>query len=1217
VAQGKGLLTMLAVAWVERGGVDPNFAVGVGDELWGHLFGLTGLRQAPAGAQKLTRYVRGVWVMGGPIHFATEDTDDDQLTATKGTYPNLLSRRAAVGCEVSAGGKSGAMVPVLGSFCGLERSNICFAFSETRLTALKRATETVALFLSLIDCQDWETGVMQLCLRSENYLDQMKAECKLVEALQHGPTPYGVHPMTGKEFQRADDLWQLVMVRSSGLSTPEAITAWSCFLLGEALLQLSFVFGDEGATSAEVDADVEAMVDVVKQVSKLLDARQMLVVSIYVSGAGCEPHRAIMLLGTSAVVYYDPSGNADSQSDHHRLRSTHIRSYLRQKFGVDFGTSFSDVAGVDAACPQGAKGSCDTNCNAHCMVAVISACYAGLQNAMPVMCVARRLGVKVMDTIAAILPSALVKFAVEHRGSPFEPECSKYAPLGGWQPSVFDHYQARFRFERSMPEWRKVILCALAVDERADGPASACFGPASQATPDGKRKNTAGALRLSPSVQLEPDGCETASELQVVVLGDIGAGTGSTMRTAWRRSDQRAIEVKVGISVEPDTTLLWGPHLRGDELYRQARFIHTVEELEPTSEAMMAVNVFKASLPCAPNAMDLFDRFLGFPTADSRAACMIALAGLIASCRKGLWVIENTRGFETSLLCTFIRNLVSACGGGSMLWVGYGAHYHLPSNGVRVYLFVANVVAKHLLAGIEVELRSRAPSSRMRLSDVLRKRGNSQPVSEDLVLVRDKTERGGSFDGPRRISTLTRGGAFVAVAYGADLASDVAARQRVARTALVSMGAYVLGDQCLEFTRAGVCAVTGTEPELVSHLSNGDEFRALGGIAHVGIEEAVWDAVLSSLVAHASVWREAFALGPRMPDDPLTQVVQRHVSTFSSSLCLNVLPWKGQTLMAQFDGFAELPWLRVCVAGQLPPVAHLQLQAKTGLMLVVAWLPLSDDVSSTALELDIVPPTTSMMQLLQKASEVCGVPVPQFWSRENLKAGSPPVGVLVMQAVSASRVHLPLVRELLLRRCCALLRIRLLDAAGIEKFLEELLAIAMTARFRMRYENGDSAIHGDPVSAGNSVMITLLFLPLFADWELQPRSIIGVPARGTMFRGAQGDAQNTLIPVALSIGATLDGVPDGTVDGAFKRTGLTRSRMPGVLDRHRPLMRTAIDGSSVLSINSTLPHASSLSDVALNDDRIVLSNGESLLRRILDVEVLSALGFASVNGQNH
>jgi hypothetical protein len=324
----------------------------------------------------------------------------------------------------------------------------------------------VALFLSLIDCQDWETGTMQLCLRSESYSDQMKAECKLVEALQHGPTPYGVHPMTGKEAQREVDLWQMVMECSSRLSTPEAITAWSCFLQGEALLQLSFVFKDEGTTSLEVDADVEIMVNIVKQVSKMLDTRQMLVVSIYVDGAGCEPHRAIMLLGTSDVVYYDPSGNDVSQSDHHRLRSTHIRGFLRRTFGVDFGTSFSDVAGVDAACPQGAKGSCDFNCNAHCMVAVVSACYAGLPNAMPAMCVMRRLGVKVMDTIAAVLPSVLVKLAVEHRGSPFDPECSRYAPLGGWQPSVFSHYKARYRFEKSMPEWRQLIGVALAVDER-------------------------------------------------------------------------------------------------------------------------------------------------------------------------------------------------------------------------------------------------------------------------------------------------------------------------------------------------------------------------------------------------------------------------------------------------------------------------------------------------------------------------------------------------------------------------------------------------------------------------------------------------------------------------------------------------------------------------------------------------------------------------------
>ena len=115
-------------------------------------------------------------------------------------------------------------------------------------------------------------------------------------------------------------------------------------------------------------------------------------------------------------------------------------------------------------------------------------------------------------------------------------------------------------------------------------------------------------------------------------------------------------------------------------------------------------------------------------------------------------------------------------------------------------------------------------------------------------------------------------------------------------------------------------------------------------------------AVLSSLVAHEAVWHKAFALGPRMPDDPLSQVVQRHVSSFSNSLCLNVLPWEGQTLLGQFDGFAELPWLRVCVASQLPPVAHLQLQAKTGLMVVAGWVPLSDDVSNTVRDFGVVSP---------------------------------------------------------------------------------------------------------------------------------------------------------------------------------------------------------------------------------------------------------------------
>jgi hypothetical protein len=218
---------------------------------------------------------------------------------------------------------------------------------------------------------------------------------------------------------------------------------------------------------------------------------------------------------------------------------------------------------------------------------------------------------------------------------------------------------------------------------------------------------------------------------------------------------------------------------------------------------------------------------------------------------------------------------------------------------------------------------------------------------------------------------------------------------------------------------------------------------------------------------------------------------------------------------------------------------------------------------------------------------------------------------LVMQAVSASRIHLPLVREILLRRRCALLRIRLLDAAGSEKFLKALLATALIARYCLRYENGESASHGDPVSAANSVMITLMFLPLFTDREVRARSM-GVPTRGTMFRGAKGGEQNNLISVVLSIGATLAGVPDGTVDGTFKRTGLTKSAKPSALDSHRPILRTTRDGVSVVSLNSTLPHASPLSTIAVVDDRVIMRGGESLVRKLVDVEVLSAMGFASV-----
>jgi hypothetical protein len=137
-----------------------------------------------------------------------------------------------------------------------------------------------------------------------------------------------------------------------------------------------------------------------------------------------------------------------------------------------------------------------------------------------------------------------------------------------------------------------------------------------------------------------------------------------------------------------------------------------------------------------------------------------------------------------------------------------------------------------------------------------------------------------------------------------------------------------------------------------------------------------------------------------------------------------------------------------------------------------------------------------------------------------------------------------------------------------------------------------------------------LYLPLFVAREFGFVKI-GAPDRGTDFRGAQGDAQNTLISVATSIGAVLEGLPDGSVNGTFELTGLPKSAVPSLLDRHRPQLCEAADGSAVLPISSTLPHASVLSKLAINDDRVVLRSGETLVRRIIRSEVLSALGFSA------
>jgi hypothetical protein len=58
------------------------------------------------------------------------------------------------------------------------------------------------------------------------------------------------------------------------------------------------------------------------------------------------------------------------------------------------------------------------------------------------------------------------------------------------------------------------------------------------------------------------------------------------------------------------------------------------------------------------------------------------------------------------------------------------------------------------------------------------------------------------------------------------------------------------------------------------------------------------------------------------------------------------------------------------------------------------------------------------------------------------------------------------------------------------------------------------------------------------------------------------------------------------------------------------VLQVASDGSIVLSVDGTIPHASPWNLLALNDDRVALRNGQKLVRRILPEEMLSALGLS-------
>jgi hypothetical protein len=106
------------------------------------------------------------------------------------------------------------------------------------------------------------------------------------------------------------------------------------------------------------------------------------------------------------------------------------------------------------------------------------------------------------------------------------------------------------------------------------------------------------------------------------------------------------------------------------------------------------------------------------------------------------------------------------------------------------------------------------------------------------------------------------------------------------------MGAYIVGNKCVEFTLEGACAVTGTDPMLIAHLSEEAAFHALGGVANRGVELRVWKAVADSLVAFPLDWIKAFKAKPLKPTHPLAQVVERSTATLSLVLSTLIL-WLG------------------------------------------------------------------------------------------------------------------------------------------------------------------------------------------------------------------------------------------------------------------------------------------------------------------------------------
>jgi hypothetical protein len=67
------------------------------------------------------------------------------------------------------------------------------------------------------------------------------------------------------------------------LASTDAKSGWQSFVQEAALLQLSFVFDEDGNLAPLVGMDVEVMVGVAKLLSRSMNSRQLLAVAVYIA----------------------------------------------------------------------------------------------------------------------------------------------------------------------------------------------------------------------------------------------------------------------------------------------------------------------------------------------------------------------------------------------------------------------------------------------------------------------------------------------------------------------------------------------------------------------------------------------------------------------------------------------------------------------------------------------------------------------------------------------------------------------------------------------------------------------------------------------------------------------------------------------------------------------------------------------------------------------